>query len=1176
MNQSINEERILKMLELKTLTESQKKAITTEQTPILVCASAGSGKTMTLCNRILFKILNPNNQLTLQNLLVVSFTKAAAEEIYLRIKTKLNSLLQKFPNNLTIEKQLKHISKNNITTIDSFCSNFLKENFEAAKISPNFRIGNEIEIFEMKQKTLNEIFLNKQQIDPNKFQNLVDYFSLNSFDGLKNAVLQIFEKSRINPFPEQFITNLINPFKNPTPLEKNTKLTQTIIQEIIDRIGQAQNLILSSINCMDDAVMQKNFKPILEKTVLQLNNLTQTIEKTSYIKISSTLEAFSFEPLPRHNAKTNNFDKDLAQFLKTKFLNPAKKLIQSTSELLTTNEQFLQDCNKQAPIVKKLLNLCFKFSKKLEQQKQTNNTLEFSDLLLKTIKLLIKPQKLKTTKPKLTPLGEKTKTKFAEVLIDEFQDINEQQEILFRILSNYGSNLFMVGDFKQSIYRFRQAEPKIFLKYRNDFLKQGKRLISLRHNFRSRVEVTNATNFLFGQIMSEKFGGANYKKTDALIAVENNKINSNENNLTEFHILQNNSNISNTNFEMKHVANQIKHMIGTGFEILNDDKKQPCQPKHFAVLLRSNKTACPLLCEELDNLNIPYFTDEQNRFLNSYETNITISTLKLLNNPLDDIAFCAVAMSPLFGFDETELLAIKTKSSKNSMFTAFSELNDDKKCKFFLKIISNLQKKLNEISISRLIQNFYNHEIFNNIFLKSNNPNATLNNLHNFLNWSIELEQNETNLTLSDFLNKIELAKKFDINTSFKDISNPKTQNAVTITTIHKSKGLEFPIVFLPTCSKKFNKQNLNNPIIVSKKFGICLKHSNPETLCRYNTLQFNCAAIDEKNEAKAEELRLLYVAMTRAKQKLFLIATDNEKNFKNAISPTIKTFSASFCRSKNCFYDWLLAGFSRHKNAYFKKQEINFNQPEFDCNIMIKSNFENQQTDFKKTNSTNQTHSNVSPKLIEQLENQLNFNQQNNICCTIPAKMSVSEIANNEQELTMKKLNFDETTNPIDIGNAMHLFLQHANFKLAKLDLNREIMRLISKNLISKQQANCLNTNQLSKFLNSKIFDLIKHAKKIERERNFIFEIPSNKINPLASKNLNVIIQGTVDLIIESTDNTITIVDYKTDKTTQQNLKKLYSTQLKIYRHAIENLSQKKTTACLIYSFYSDSIIEI
>ncbi len=1168
-NKHFDKNSITEILNLNYLTIEQKQAITSNKTPILVSASAGSGKTSALCNRVLFKLLTSNGTLNLSNILVVSFTNASANEIFDRIKTKLYELQSKFSDETIIKQQIKFLSKKNITTIDSFCSNFLRENFEIAKIAPNFKIASEFEIFEMKHTILTELIETKLVENFTYFQNLSNYFNLKSTNELKQAILKIYETSRTYPFPEQFLIKQILKYKQPIPLNKNHKLIKVIYKEIIDLVEESKFLIESAENYFDDPILQKSYLPVFKKIGTDLNNLINKLKLLTYFDCFNLVQNFKFENLPRYNKKTNNFDQDLANMIKLKFFNPAKKLMQKATTLLFTNDQFLNDCKIQKHIINDLINLSFQFSKKINAKKTQLNLVDFSYLLLKTIHILAKPDVTNYNKFNLTNLGKKVSTKFNEILIDEFQDINSSQELLFNILSNNGLNLFAVGDLKQSIYRFRQADPQIFLNYRTTFINNNLNLISFNKNFRSSSEITNATNFLFSQIMSENFGGIDYYKKECLICC-NKKVNE-KNYPTEVHILTNDEteNFNKIEFELEHIANQIKILIDNKFEIIENDRLISCQPKHFAIFLRSEKDFYNILSEKLDILNLPYKIEFKNEFLSSYVVSIVITLLKFLSNPLNDIACCAVLMSPLFKFTKNELLSIKLTQKQPSLYLNFKN-SSEMKCKFFYKTIENLHEQLIILNISQLIQHIYNLNIFKNlIFYKPNNIDQQYLNLQNFLNLTLELEKNEPEINIIKFLKTIELIKNNNLTIKLNDKTNNDKSNAITITTIHKSKGLEFPIVFVALSARKFNDQNLKTPIIVSKQFGIGIKDVNLNNLNRRSTILYKCCQIDEKNESKAEELRLLYVAMTRAKQKLFLTAFDSKKKFKTILTYSKKVFSPSFCRSKNSFYDWILAGFSRHKNSHFNKNKVNFTEPEMQCNILIKSKFET-----PILNNMNFIDDKPKPdfKIINKIKNNLNFELKFKKQNLIPAKLSVSEIVDCEPSL--KKLNFSDEISESEIETAFHIFLQHVNFQKAKKNLNDEIMNLIKLNLISKKQASILNLHQLNLFFQSSIFHQIETADSIEREQNFLIKIPANELINCSIKT-PILVKGTIDLILEK-NNELTIVDYKTNKISLNDVKNKYIKQINIYKKAATAIFQKPVTACAIYSFYLNNTILI
>lgn len=1154
----LEQKELFDCLKINLMTKSQKQAVLSEETPILLSASAGSGKTFVLSTRVIFKLLNSQNQIYPQDLLVVTFAKSAAKEMFERISLQMKNLITKYPNNKNLYRQYSLLSQSNITTIDSFCSNLLREKFELLNISPNFRIAEEAEMCEIKSQILDEIFEEQYDKSPKNFQMLCDYFSLNSDLNLKSALLEIYQKSRTYPFPKIYLSRIVDKYKYPSKLD-DSDWAREVKNGIYDNINKSKFLLLNSLTYMDDPILRKSFSPCIKAFISQLEAAAHKIKLTKYSEISTILNQIHFPNFPRYNKKTNEFDQDLCNEIKSKYINPAKKIISSLSNYIVTEEQYEHDLNQQLPILQKLVDLSFEFYEKMEQKKQKLNLLEFSDLLLKSLELLAIPYEDGFT---LTDIGKEMSKYFKEILVDEFQDVNKAQDMLFHILSDNGKNLFMVGDIKQSIYRFRQADPEVFLNHRQIYSKDNTKgtLINLNNNFRSQKEITNATNFLFGQIMTEDFGGSNYKNGEQLFSSSN--IISKENMFTELHIITNDTDEeSNLEYEAKHIANKIKLMITEKFKINDGNLVRPCEPKDFAILFRSGGQIPKVIGKYLSELNIPFISSSDSGYLDSYEVSITVSLLKIINNPLLDIPLCAVLLSPIFNFSTDELAEIRITYKDKPLYTAIKESQNDK-CNIFIKELSTLRQKSAVLTISQLLQEIYNHDSFFSLFALSNFNNQKFYNLQLLLHHAEEYEQ-FSDYGLSGFLRTLDkYTEKDSINLNSSCGTQSQSANAVNIMTIHKSKGLEFPIVFVSFCAKRFNEKDFNKPILFSSKFGISLKHSNPSKFSRYNTLQFNASVLSEKNDMKAEELRLLYVAMTRAKNKLILTAIDNDQKYKNNISSNSLLLSSSYCKSQNSFYDWILAGFMRHKDSFFGSSKINFNSEEFNCSIIIKNKFKK-----AKINKHSTTISTSNHNMIEKIKKQINFKYINESLSVIPSKLAVTDITKSQRNITLKTPSFSNQLTSAEIGIATHEFLQYANFKNAKYNIENEIQQLVKFEYITLKQAQYLNVEKLKSFFNSKIYKLIEKADTVQREKSFIYEISAKELYTKADDS-KIIIQGIIDCLIEK-NNQLTIVDYKTDKISENALKKLYTPQLLYYKQALENLTKKSVDACYIYSVH-------
>ena len=1152
----INKKEIFKILEIENMTNQQKEAVLEKNTPILICASAGSGKTFVLSKRYIYKILTTLNSKIVEKILVLTFAKSAAEEMFGRIKNQIEKISK---NNKNLTKIKNMLSKNLITTIDSFCYKIIKENAKLCNISSNFKIVSDFEIKNLKEYILNFIFEKEFKKNKENFQKLCDYFSLTDDSVLKESILKIYEKSKTMPFPKEYIQNLKKDFQFPKNLN-NCDFLKEIKDDLKDKLNKMKQFLEMAIDFLNDEITKKNFEPSLKITIDKIEKIEKEIEILNYEEIEDLLKKFEFENFKKYNKKTNPFNRKLAEEMKKLYIYPAKKIKNSLNEYIIKKEQYIKDFVEQKPFAIYLIDITLKFYKKLEIEKKKKNILEFSDLLTKTIELFV--EKNNESEIKLSKIGKKFSIKFEEILIDEFQDINQSQSLLLKIISNSNKKLFMVGDVKQSIYGFRNSDTSTFLKIKNEFEKDNShgKLIFLNKNFRSGKEITNSVNLIFSQIMSLEFGKIDYKRTEKLVS--NNEIYEQKYN-TELHILKNEAEKENNEFEMSHIVNVIKNMLDNKFEILENNKKRICTPKDFAILFRSSNEETKILYKKLSEQKINYISFNNESCFNSYEILTLISILKIVNNPFLDISLYAVATSHIFNFTKEEILKIKLKNINKPLFINFKK-SKNIKCIRLVKFIKNLIKNLPTKKLDEFIEEIYDSETFLKIFTKIEFNETTYKNKEIFIEIAKKYNEYEK-YGLLGFLEYLEEIKSEKIETINK---NQSDNDAITITTIHKSKGLEWPIVILPLMSKKFNEEDFKKPILISSKFNLTFKHSKKENLIRYNTIAFNSASIFEKKIQKEEELRLLYVATTRAKNKLILTATDKNDIIKNFKKNKFKdlTIPASYCRNKKSFYEWIATCFLRNNQFKFS-QKSNLN-----CSVEIKTNF-NFTIEKQETKNHNQIKNNDILKILKkQILNQKIVENY------IPEKLTVTEIVQikNKKESTKTNLklpNFctKEETAKIK-GIAMHTFLQYVNFKNAEKNINFEIKRLFEKEFITKKQVKYLDKEKLNNFFYSYTYRLIKNADYVEREKSFLFEIDSKKIFKKI-KNKKILIQGIIDCIVQK-NNKLILIDYKTDETNEKNLIFKYKTQMQIYKYAIEEIFKKPVKFSIIHSLFLNKAI--
>lgn len=907
-------------------TKEQEKAIYEEDSNILVAAAAGSGKTAVLVERIINKIVNEN--VDIDSILVVTFTNAAASEMRERILDAIYKKIEENPNDVRMQRQITLLNKANICTIHSFCLEVIRNYFYELDISANFRIGDTTEVELLKQDILEDLFEDKYINKDKQFLNLINtYTTYRGDEPLKELILRIYNYIQSAPFPKEWLEEKVEMFNLKEKL--NEDFGKTIWGEIL--LKEYKEKLRENILKLEAAKRKLLKYPELEKYALTIINDIETLEEIenevssnneniwnkTYEKVSN----FKFEKWPI-NRKISIALKDEAKEIRDK----VKKDIETINKKIFIYDSYRanEDMYAMYETLSNLKSLTNEFETRFLEKKREKNIIDFHDIEHFALRILIQKNEEGEYVP--TEVANKIKEKFSEIAIDEYQDSNLVQEYILNSISN-GNNVFMVGDVKQSIYRFRQARPELFLeKYENYTLENEKetkgKKIQLFKNFRSRENVLNITNSIFEQIMSKELGdidyneeeylnlGADYQETknnpvaelhiidlskqeqehDRNVGATSSRPHFGELTLKNVETETSNENeeeiieepIENTLIEAKFVANKIQELINSKYQVYDRKKGyRPIEYKDIVILLRSTLNSAPIYEKELIEKNIPVFSDTSSEYLESTEIQTIMSVLKIINNPLQDIPLITVLRSSIANFTDNDLvqirLADRSESFYNAMLKARVAVNEELKEKInvFLTMLEKWKSIEQYKTLDELIwqiymdSNYYNYVgLLNNGKLRQANlkmlfekakqyESASFKGLYNFIN----------------FIDKLKLSSK--------DMGAAKiigeNDNVVRIMSIHKSKGLEFPVVFLGRSSKKFNLQDLNDSVLMHQDLGIGMKYINYERRIEYNTLAKEALRLKIRKETISEEMRVLYVALTRAKEKLFITGVEKD-----------------------------------------------------------------------------------------------------------------------------------------------------------------------------------------------------------------------------------------------------------------------------------------------------------
>ncbi len=918
---------------------------------ILVAAAAGSGKTAVLVERIIHKIID--EKMDIDKILVVTFTNAAASEMRERILDAIYKKLEEEPQNVHLQRQLTLLPKASICTIHSFCLDVIHNYFYEIELASNFRIADTVEIDLLKQEVLDDLFEQKYLENDSDFIELLEtYTNYRGDEALQDLILTIYRFMQSNPFPEKWLQEKLNLLIKNEEIKDfgETIWGKIILENIKEEMEEAVLRLQNMQNKMEGFYELSKFTQVIAEDKIELQEIIGQIPSwdNTYLRIQN----LHFSKWPTDKKVTL----DLKEEAKQTRDNIKKTIKEDINKLINQNsETIFADFEKILPILQKLVNLVIEFGKLFAEKKKEKNCIDFNDIEHFALTILLKNP---------TTVAKKYQEKFLEIAIDEYQDSNLVQESILTSISR-GNNIFMVGDVKQSIYKFRQARPELFLqKYQTYQLKEQKKedehlKIQLFRNFRSRQNILDVTNLVFEAIMSKKLGdidyneneylnyGANYpdlekenyqitmntRATEMLIMdlKEQDEIQAFANEIVESDTKQEETSETNTEqeervedevLEARMVANKIQELLKNS-TMVYDRKKgyRPIKPKDIVILLRATSTLAPIYEKELSDLEIPVYSDTSSSYLDSVEIQTILSILKIMDNPLQEIPLVVVLRSSIGNFTDNDLLQIRLTDRNCNFYEALvktrlcAEGNLKQKIEEFFAKLDKWKKQEQYMPLDELIWQIYlDTGYYQYVGLL---PNGAMRQA-NLKTLFEKAKQYETASYkgLFHFVHFIEKLKKQN-----GDLASSKligeNEDVVRIMSIHKSKGLEFPVVFLCNSQKKFNMQDLNESILLHQDLGLGPTFIDTKKKIKYSTLAKEAIKLQMKQETLSEEERILYVALTRAKEKLYI--TGRSKDFAKEIEQKRQELAVyleqttdlklddKLIRKGKSYLDWLL-----------------------------------------------------------------------------------------------------------------------------------------------------------------------------------------------------------------------------------------------------------------------------
>lgn len=1157
----------------RSWTPEQERAISLQGGGILVAAAAGSGKTAVLVERVIRRITEGPSPVPADRLLVVTFTNAAAAEMRSRIALRLREKIAAEPENAFLERQLLLLSKARICTMDAFFSAMVRENFERLGVSPALRIADEPELAAMRAGAMDAVLERRfSQPDPD-FLAAAEYFGDES-GVLGREVLNVYEKTRSLPDPKGWMEAQQALYGTALPPEE-TSWGKELLSRARHALqaGEETARRIRALLSWDEGLL-KSYGPAIASDWEMFRTGLQLADAGDWDGLAGFLAAASFGPIGRASKNAPPAIKDQAQQMRAlckSAMEEARKCVPCSSLA------FREDLERLAPVVRGIFSLVRDFGEEFSAAKAERSAADFSDYAYWTLDLVVQ----KDGSP--TDLARELSGQFEEILLDEYQDTNRLQDCIFRAISRNGENLFLVGDLKQSIYRFRSADPTVFAEKQERFSEDGAfpALLRLSRNFRSRAGVLDAVNCVFSQIMSPEVGGVAYRGGEMVHpgasyperpepCVQVQLIDLKESGTEDSRVLA----------EARQTARRIAAMLRKGHPVTEKGVLRPCRGGDFAILLRSAQGADGIYCEALREEGVDASVTASEGYFTSREVAVMLSLLEVLDNPLQDIPMAALYLSPMGGGTCDGLAALRHRHPDTPLYNA---LNDearagDPQAAELLSLLSSLREKAAVKRVRALIQYIYDATDFVEVVSGLSASAEREANLKLLLNYAGSYEKQGSG-ELSGFVAYIRrlMEEKKDF-----EVANPLTEeaNAVRILTAHRSKGLEYPIVILGNCSKSFNLRDMTGDVCYSAQAGYGLRVVRRDTAQRYETVPSAAVRLREHADAVSEEQRLLYVAMTRARETLILNITERNLGGKlsklSGLLEGTAPLSPYAAEQAQSWSDWLLAALLRHPGFGEVRRRygltLEHRQETFPLDLGWTEAATGQEIAAQEPAPP------ADPRLVERLRETALWQYPHESRTKIPAKLAVTDLVRQQEETDGPRLPLPAFTQaigftPAQKGSIFHRALQFADYAAGRRDPDGELARLVDRGYLTAAEAEAVSRKHFAAFFRSPLMDRILQADRVLREYRFFSTVPAAQAGYEGSG--DILIQGIADCVLEEKGAGV-ILDYKTDAAPPEELVRRYALQLSLYRRALEPLFPNGIKECLIYSAYSDQTVPV
>lgn len=1171
-------------------TPEQRDAIDARAGTLIVSAAAGSGKTAVLIQRIIERLTDAENPCDADKLLIVTFTRAATAEMRARLTDAIADALKKDPENESLRRQQMLIPSANIFTIDAFCSKIIKENFESLGIAPDYTMLDESESKILKKQAIDTVIEELYAENSVEFCDLVELlFTGRSDASLEENILKLYTYSRAYASPTAWLISAAEIYNSEGGINRENPIIALLIKNSEEYISYLKEILTASIdeiNASPELIDCESVDTLKED--LQLCEVLK--ELLNDLKFDEILEFISSTAFSTWRAPKGYKDapeilrgKDVHATIRSSF-KPDGEISKLICE---TESEFLDDLSFLYPIACKLVGATLRFSEEYMSLKTQKNAYDFSDVTHFALKLLV--QDLNKPEITRTELAIDISKNFEEILIDEYQDTNKAQDMIFRAVSRDENNLFMVGDVKQSIYGFRQAMPDIFLEKKNSFSKYEREkdeypaCVTLGKNFRSREGVTKSVNFVFSQIMSSDCGDITYDKNEELVfgAGYYAPITEPE---TELCLIQTNKGDDTLEAEAHYISKYIIDQVennGAGFG-------------DFAILLRTVKGHAQVMEKVFNSYSIPVCTDTGDGFLDTTDVQVIVSLLKIIDNPLNDIPLMSILLSEIFAFTPADVSRLRIGKKDVPLFSCLldGEQAGDEKCMRLCKALRHYRRLSVSLPAGELIRQIYDDTLYPEIISSLKNGQQRYANLMLLQTYADKFDSADS-FGISGFVRYLDKLKENNASPAGA-ISSLGADNYVKIMSIHKSKGLEFKYCILADTTRKFNRQDLNAALILNPKHGMGIKGRDISTGNTYPSIVHSVIKSETEKSVMSETVRVLYVALTRAKEHLVIVgATDTAQNklADKAIAVLSDTTAIHPYRVRKAgsFLDWLLPALIRHP-ACKPLRDIS----SLHCNV-LPADFELKFSyiDYTETNvqevaedapkdqaKTSDAIDKIQAEITARINYVYPYLPLSSIATKRAASHSTTEVFEAEYFATaVPEFVSSHGLTPAQRGTCLHKFMQYANLSVAEQDLEFECTRLVSAGFLTEAELKAVDKEKVTSFLRSQIYNRIKASSDVMREKKFSILVPAGTYNPELPADLGrepVLIQGIADCVFRESDGLV-ILDYKTDRETDESsLVNKHKDQLTTYAHALSQCLGTPVKEAYIYAFSLDKELKV